>query len=138
MLDTNPPELAHMSMLFENISAADHDLSLRLLEHSSKRIALLLSGDPVRRWNDMFGLLFHVLGYAAISFGDKDNLPTKCRPAARVLVRELDREKIALALAGPQDLWGQMNFDSFIGLIERSDPPTFAAIAERINFTMLE
>lgn len=138
MLDTNPPELAHISMLIENISAADHDLSLRLLEHSAKRIALLLSGDPVRRWNDMFGLLFHVLGYAAISFGDKDNLPRKCRPAARALVRELDREKIALTLAGPQDQWGQMNFDSFIGLIERSDPPTFAAITERINFTMLE
>ena len=138
MLDTNPPELAHMSMLIENISAADHDLSLRLLEHSAKRIALLLSGDPVRRWNDLFGLLFHVLGYGAISFGDKDNLPTKCRPAARALVRELDREKIARVLAGPQDQWGQMNFDSFIGLIEGSDPPTFAAIVERIDFTKLE
>lgn len=138
MLDTNPPELAHMSMLVENISAADHDLSLRLLEHSAKRIALLLSGDPVHRWNDMFGLLFHVLGYAAISFGDKDNLPTNCRPAARALVRELDREKIALTLAGPQDQWGQMNLDSFIGLIERSDPPTFAAIVELLDFTKLE
>ncbi|MGO2777897.1 P-loop NTPase [Glutamicibacter arilaitensis] len=138
MLDTNSPELAHISILIENISAADHDLSLRLLEHSAKRIAFLLSRDPVRRWNDMFGLLFHVLGYAAISFGDKDNLPLKCRRAAQTLVRELDLEKIALTLAGPQDQWGQMNFDSFIGLIERSDPPTFSAIAELLDFAKLE
>lgn len=138
MLETNPSELAHISMLIENIAAADHDLALRLLEHSAKRIALLLSADPVRRWNDLFGLLFHVLGYGAIAFGDKDNLPTKCRPAARALVRALDRERIAGVLAGPQDQWSQMNFDVFIGLIERSDPPSFTAIVELLDFTKLE
>lgn len=138
MLDTNSPELAHMAMLIENISAADHGLSLRLLEHSAKRIASLLSVDPVRRWNDLFGLMFHVLGYGAIAFGDRKRLPAKCRPAARALVRELDREEIARTLAGPQDLWGQMNFDVFIGLVEKSDPPTFAAIAERVDFAKFE
>jgi hypothetical protein len=138
MLDASPPDLAQISMLIENLAAADHDLSLRLLERSARKIASLLSVDPVRRWNDLFGLMFHVLGYGAISFGDRTNLPGKCRPAARALVRELDREKVAQTLAGPQDQWGQMNFDVFIGLIEKTDPATFAAIADRISFARLE
>lgn len=138
MLDAAPPDLAHISMSIENLAAADHDLSLRLLEHSARRIASLLSADPVRRWNNLFGLVFHVLGYGAISFGDRTNLPKKCRPAARALIRELDRDKVAHTLAGPQDQWGQMNFDVFIGLVEKTDPTTFTAIADRIDFARLE
>ncbi|WP_420114273.1 hypothetical protein, partial [Pseudactinotalea sp.] len=138
MLDAAPPDLAHISLLIENLAAADHDLSLRLLEHSARRIASLLSADPVRRWNELFGLMFHVLGYGAISFGDRTNLPKKCRPAARALVRELDRDKVAHTLAGPQDQWGQINFDVFIGLVKKTDPATFTAIADRIDFARLE
>lgn len=138
MLDAAPPDLAPISMLIENLAAADHDLSLRLLEHSARTIASLLSVDPVRRWNDLFGLMFHVLGYGAISFGDRTNLPKKCRPAARALIRELDRDKVASALAGPQEQWGQMNFDMFIGLIEKTDPATFTSITRRIDFARLE
>ncbi len=138
LLDTNPPGLAYMAMLIENISAADHDLSLRLLEHSAGKIASLLCVDPVRRWNDLFGLMFHVLGYGAIAFGEEERLPPKCRPAARALVRRLDRERMARTFSGAQDEWGQMNFDALIGLIQGSDPATFAAIAERIDFSKLE
>lgn len=138
MLDAAPPDLAHISLLIENLAAADHDLSLRLLEHSARKIASLLSVDPVRRWNDLFGLVFRVLGYAAISFGGRTNLPTKCRPAARALVRELDRDRVAQTLAGPQDEWGQMNFDVFLGLVEKADPATFASIVARLDFAGLE
>jgi len=91
MLDDGSPELHQISMLVENLAAADHDLSLRLVEHAARKIASLLMVDPVRRWNDLFSLTLHTLGYAAITFGDRANLPAVCRPAARALVRELNR-----------------------------------------------
>jgi hypothetical protein len=138
MLDDGSPELHQISMLIENLAAADHDLSLRLVEHAARRIASLLMVDPVRRWNDMFSLTLHTLGYAAITFGGRANLPAKCRPAARALVRELDRDLVAQTLSGPQDQWGQMNFDVFIGLLEKTDPPTFTAVANRLDFARLE
>lgn len=138
MLDTSPPELWHISTLIENLAAADHDLALRLIEHSAQQIASLLMVDPVRRWNDLFSLAFDTLGYAAISFGGRANIPMKCRRAARAFVRALDHDQLAQALSGPQDQWGQMNFDVFIGLVEKVDPATFAAVADRIDFTRLE
>ncbi|GAA4194550.1 hypothetical protein GCM10022288_30180 [Gryllotalpicola kribbensis] len=138
MLDANPPELWHISTLIENLSAADHDLALRLVEHSAGQIASLLMMDPVRRWNDLFNLVFGTLGYAAITFGRRANLPAKCRPAARTLVRALDRDQVAQVLSGPQDQWGQMNFDVFIGLVEKADAATFADVADRLDFAKLE
>lgn len=94
--------------------------------------------DPVRRWNDLFNLVFDTLGYAAITFGRRANLPAKCRPAARTLVRALDRDQVAQVLSGPQDQWGQMNFDVFIGLVEKADAATFTAVADRLDFAKLE
>lgn len=138
MFDASPPELWHISMLIENLAAADHDLSLRLVEHAARKIASLLMVDPVRRWNDLFSLTFNTLGYAAITFGGRANLPAKCRPAARAFVRELDLDQVAQALSGPQDQWGQMNFDVFIGLVEKTDPATFTAVADRLDFAKLE
>lgn len=138
MLDDSPPELHHISMLIENLSAADHDLSLRLIEHTARRVASLLMVDPVRRWNDLFSLTLRVLGYAAITWGDRTHLPTKCRPAARALVRELDRDRVAHTFGGPQDQWGQMNFGVFIELIAKTDPATFTAIVNLIDFAKLE
>lgn len=138
MIDANPPDLWHISTLIENLSAADHDLALRLVEHSARQIASLLMMDPVRRWNDLFNLVFSTLGYAAITFGYRANLPVKCRSAARALVRALNRDQVAQVLSGPQDQWGQMNFDVFIGLMEKADPATFAAVADRLDFAKLE
>jgi hypothetical protein len=138
MLDESPASLWHISTLIENLSAADHDLSLRLIEHSAGKIAPLLSVDPVRRWNDLFSLTFGLLGYSAISWGNRSNLPVKCRRAARALVQGLDREEIVQALSGPQDQWGQMNFDVFIGLIQIADPATFTSLATRLDLAQFE
>jgi len=137
MLDAGAPGLWHLTTLIDNITAADHDLALRLVEHAAPQIASLLLVDPVRRWNDVFSLVFDTLGYAAISFGRRANLPTKCRPAARTLVRALNREKVAQVLSGPQDQWGQMNFDVFIGLVKNADSATWAAVADRLDLAKL-
>ncbi|NIL92803.1 hypothetical protein RhoFasSB10_05167 [Rhodococcus fascians] len=138
MLDDSPPDLRSITVLIENLAAADHHLALRLIEHSAKRIASLLIGDPVRRWNDLFSLNFRVLGYAAMMWGNRSRLPAPCRPAARALVRELDHQKVANTLVGPQDQWEQMNFGVFIEFIENSDPTTFYAITDLIDFAKLE
>ena len=138
MLDDGSPELHQISMLVENLAAADHDLSLHLVEHAARKIASLLMLDPVRRWNDLFSLTLDTLGYAAITFGDRANLPAVCRPAARALVRELDIDRVARTLSGPQDQWEQLNFDVFIGLLEKADSATFTAVANRLDFSRLE
>ena len=137
MLDDNSLELRQISTFIDNLTAVDHDLSLRLVEHAAPKIASLLMVDPVRRWNDLFRLVFRTLGYTAITFGRRENLPVVCRPAARALFCELNTDAVARTLSGPQDQWDQMNFDVFIGLLEKVDSMKFSAVAECLDFSGL-
>lgn len=137
MLDEESLNLGQISILIQHIASADHGMSLRLLEYSAGRIASLIS-DDLLRWSDLFGLMFKVLGYGAVAFNGRDNLPVVCRSAARKLVRALDPEKIACAFSGPQDQWEIVNIQVFIWLIETSSPPTFRAIANNIDYAKLE
>lgn len=138
MLDASSPELHQIAMLVMSLAAADHELSLRLIEQFAHKIASLLMVDPVRRWNDLLGLTLFVLGFATMTWRDRSNLPKESRSAAQAFVHQLDSGKLARTLGGPQDQWEQMNFGMFIDLIKVTDSSKFTEICKVIDLSKFE
>lgn len=138
MLFHGRPELWQSARLIEAVAYADHDLSLRLFSRFAPRLAQQFIVHPLRMWNDLFTLVMHVLGYGPHFLRPRSRPPEKCVKAARAFIRALDRGRVAACLSGPQEDWGQMNFDTFVNFLEEADPETFTAVIREVDLASFE
>lgn len=137
MIHDGNPELWQTVALVDDLAAADHRLALQLFERAAPRLAQQFATDPVRHWNDMFQCVLH-LGYGPGFLRRYKHPPAYCRRAARAFTSALDHDRIAEALAGPTDQWGQLNFHDFVDFLFEADPTKFAAVADLVDMAQFE
>lgn len=137
MIDDGDPELWQTIALVDELAAADYMLALRLFEHAAPRLARQFTTDPVRHWNDMSRFVIS-LGYGPEFLRRYRHPPAYCRRAARAFTGALDHGRIADALAGPTDQWGQLNFHEFVSFLSEADPTMFAAVADQVDVAQFE
>jgi hypothetical protein len=136
LFDDATSEFWRTTALLADLIYLDHELALRLLTHVGPRLARQFSADPVRRWNDMFDLAIH-LGY--VSFRPRSNRhPPEVVKAVRAFTGNLDLERLAAAIAGPSDLWRQLNFDGFVEFLTKADPQVFEHISAKVDMAAFE
>jgi hypothetical protein len=136
MVDDLAPEFWQVIQLVDDFIAVDHVLALRLFPRAAPRLANRFSDDPVRRWNDMTQLTFS-LGYGPFQPSGR-RPPTEVVSAIRAFTGNLDYERLAVALSGPFDVWGQMNFDMCIGFLMKADPHAFRKTVEKVDMKRFE
>jgi hypothetical protein len=137
MIDAGAPELWQTITMIDDLAAADFMLALRVFEHAAPRLARQFATDPVRRWNDMSSFVIH-LGYGPRFLRRHKHPPAYCRRAARAFTGALDQGRVADALAGPTDQWGQLNFYEFVSFLSEADPTMFAAVADQVGMAQFE
>ncbi|RDH76551.1 hypothetical protein DVS77_21210 [Mycolicibacterium moriokaense] len=136
LFDDATSEFWRVTALLADLIYLDHELALRLLTQVGPRLAYQFSADPVRHWNDMFDLALH-LGY--VSFDKRRSRhPPEIMKAIRTFTRNLDQERIAAAIAGPPDLWSQLNFDGFLNLLETADSRVFESVCAKVDMLVFE
>jgi hypothetical protein len=136
MIDDPTPEFWQVVELIDDLISVDHLLALRLFTRVAARLANQFSDDPVRRWNDMTQLSFR-LGYGPFR-PPRRHLPNEIVSAVRAFTHNLDRERVAAALSGPFELWGQLNFDLCVRFLANADQATFRQIVDRVDMTRFE
>ncbi|MBB3749856.1 hypothetical protein FHT44_002317 [Mycolicibacterium sp. BK634] len=131
MFDDPSAEFWRICTLIADLIPLDHKLALRLLEQVGPRIARQFSANPVLRWNDMFDLGIH-LGLVPLGHR-QDRLPPEVVKAVRSFTSSLDRDEVASAIAGPNDLWSQLNFDGFVYMLKVADPEVFKEVVGLVD-----
>ena len=58
--------------------------------------------------------------------------------AVKAFTANLDQERLAATISGPNDLWDQLNFDWFVEFLIEADPQVFASIAAKVDMTAFE
>ncbi|WP_409429458.1 hypothetical protein [Mycobacterium sp. SMC-11] len=129
-------EFWRATALLADLIYLDHELALFLLNRVAPRLANQFVDDPVRRWNEMFDLAIH-LGFGP--FGPPGRRPPReVLKAVKAFTKALDQERLAAALSGPNDLWGQLNFDRCIAFLLDADPKVFASIVTKVDMVAFE
>jgi len=138
MFDDGDPEFWRAVTLIADLTSVDHGLALHLLAHCGPHLASQFQTDPVGQWNDMTDLVIR-LGYGPRFLrGRKHRPPADVTRAIKAFTGALNRQRIADTLAGPNDRWGQTNFDGFINLLSEADPSVFAEISSLVDMQRFE
>jgi hypothetical protein len=130
-------EFWRSTSLLTNLLSVDYELALELLERVAPRLARQFVDDPVRRWNEMFDLAIH-LGFIPIGSSTRRKHSREVLKAVHAFVRALDSDRIAAAISTPNELWHQLNFDSFVAFLFDADPLVFARVAAKVDMVSFE